>query len=125
MTKKSIIDKIIDINNKSIVRPILGISDASRVVEAIVDNPVAGIYNIASFSDTVENISNTVSGLLLSNIQTNPDLAGVYDFVMNTNKFKTTYNFEFKDTVYSIVQEIIDNFDHTNFSNRNRFINYE
>lgn len=125
MTKKSLNDGSISINNKTISRPILGISDISLAVKSIVDKPVSGIYNIASFADTVENISNCVSKILDSKVQETINVSGAYDFVMDTDKFKNTYNFEFNASVESIVAEIVDKFEKANFSNRNTFIKYE
>lgn len=125
MTKKSLYDGNITINNKTITRPILGITDISRAVKTIVDNPIAGIYNLASFADTVENISGNVSKLLNAKVQETINISGAYDFIMDTNKFRNTYNFEFTQTVESIVNEIVDKFEKANFSNRNQFIKYE
>lgn len=124
MTKKSLIQNEICINNKFIKRPILGINDISRAMKAIIDNPAAGIYNLASFIDTVNNISNQVSTILGSTIHETMNVAGSYDFIMDTNKFCNTYNFKFNETVESIVDEITNKFDKTNFSDRNKFIKY-
>ena len=125
MTKKALYDGEILINNKTITRPILGISDISGAVKKIVDNPVSGVYNLASFADTVENISGYVSNILHAKVQETINVSGAYDFVMNTDKFKSTYDFEFKESIKSIVSEINDKFEKTNFSNRNKFIKYE
>ena len=125
MTKKSLYDGSISINNKTITRPILGISDISVAVKSIVDKPISGIYNIASFADTVENISGCVSKILDAKVQETINVSGAYDFVMDTTKFKRTYDFEFTATVESIVTEIVDKFEKANFSNRNTFIKYE
>lgn len=125
MTKKSLYDGSISINNKTITRPILGISDISLAVKSIVDKPISGIYNIASFADTVENISGYVSKILNAKVQETINVSGAYDFVMDTSKFKRAYDFEFTASVESIVSEIVDKFEKTNFSNRNQFIKYE
>lgn len=124
MAKKSIIEKKICVNNKFIKRPILGINDISRAMKAIIDNPISGIYNLASFVDTVHNISSQVSNILGSNIHETMNVAGSYDFIMDTNKFCKTYNFTFNQTVESIVDEITTKFDKTNFTDRNKFIKY-
>lgn len=124
MTKKSLVQNQICVNNKFIKRPILGINDISRAMKAIIDKPVAGIYNLASFIDTVNNISNQVSTILGSTIHETMNVAGSYDFIMDTNKFCSTYNFKFNETVESIVDEITNKFDKTNFSDRNKFIKY-
>jgi len=125
MTKKSLYDGSITINNKTITRPILGISDISRAVKSIVDKPVSGVYNISSFADTVENISGYVSKILDAKVQETINVSGAYDFIMDTSKFKRTYDFEFTDTVESIVTEFVDKFEKANFTNRNQFIKYE
>jgi nucleoside-diphosphate-sugar epimerase len=108
-----------------ITRPILGISDLSSAVRAIIDNPKSGIYNLSSFVDTVDNISSGVSRILNSKVQDTLNTSGAYDFVMDTTKFKQTYDFLFNASIDSIVQELVDNFEKTKFSDRNRFINYD
>jgi len=125
MTKKSLIEGSIVVSNKNIKRPILGISDLSQAVKAIIDNPVTGIYNLSSFTDTVDNISLGVGNMLNSNVQDTLNTFGAYDFIMDTTKFKQTYDFTFNASVDSIVQELVDNFEKTRFSDRNRFINYD
>jgi len=125
MTKKSLYDGEIIVSNKNIKRPILGISDLSQAVKTIIDWPVSGIYNLSSFIDTVENISLGVSKMLNSNVQEILNTTGAYDFIMDTTKFKETYNFTFNASIDSIVKELTDNFEKTRFSDRNRFINYD
>lgn len=125
MTKKSLYDGAITVSNKMITRPILGISDLSSAVRAIIDNPKSGIYNLSSFVDTVDNISSGVSRILNSKVQDTLNTSGAYDFVMDTTKFKQTYDFLFNASIDSIVQELVDNFEKTKFSDRNRFINYD
>jgi nucleoside-diphosphate-sugar epimerase len=125
MTKKSLYDGEIIVSNKNIKRPILGISDLSQAVKTIIDNPVSGIFNLASFIDTVENISLGVGDMLNSKVQETLNTAGAYDFIMDTTKFKDTYNFTFNASIDSIVKELTDNFEKTRFSDRNRFINYD
>jgi nucleoside-diphosphate-sugar epimerase len=125
MTKKSLYDNTISINNKTITRPILGINDISRAVTEIINKPMPGIYNLASFADTVENISGYVSQLLNSTVQETINVSGAYDFTMDTSKFEKTYNFKFNESVESIVNEIVNKFEKTNFTNRNNFIKYE
>jgi nucleoside-diphosphate-sugar epimerase len=125
MTKKALYDGEILINNKTITRPILGIGDISRAVKEIIDKPISGVYNLASFADTVENISGYVSTLLHARVQETINISGSYDFIMNTDKFKSTYNFEFKESIKSIVDEIGNKFEKAEFSNRNKFIKYE
>jgi nucleoside-diphosphate-sugar epimerase len=125
MTKRSIETGSILINNKQIIRPILGIADVSRAMDTVIKNPISGIYNLASFYDSVEGISDKVSSLLSTSVGNLADVSGTYDFIMDTGKFQRTFDFEFKETVNSIVTELTTHFDQTTFSNRNQFLKYE
>lgn len=125
MTKKSYIEGELFVNNETVKRPILGIYDISRAIESIIDNPVSGIYNLASFVDDVKNISGYVKNYFNSDIIKTPDKSGIYDFDMDTTKFKETFKFEFASTIDSIVKELVDKIDHTSFTNRNLYIDYE
>lgn len=125
MVKSSILNKKIVINNKTINRPILGLNDLVYAVEKIISNPIPGIYNLASFTDNVENFSKYVSNYCGSSIIETVNVGNNYDFVMDTEKFTKTYNFQFNCSPKSLIKEIIDNFDNIKFSNRNNFINYE
>jgi dTDP-4-dehydrorhamnose reductase len=125
MTKHAIETGNILVNNKDIVRPILGIADISRAIDAIVKKPTPGIYNLASFYDSVEGLSSQISLLLSSNINVKPDITGSYDFIMDTTKFQNMFDFKFKETVNTIVNELSTKFDNTTFSNRNQFLKYE
>ena len=125
MTKKSLLEGELFINNPNIKRPILGINDISLAVSKIIANPIAGIYNLASFVDTVGNISDVVGKTFNSEIVETPAQKGIYDFDMDTTKFKQVFNFEFKSTIDSIIKELVDNVEVTSFSNRNKYIDYE
>jgi nucleoside-diphosphate-sugar epimerase len=126
MTRRSIEQGTISINNKNIMRPILGITDIVRAVDTVIQNPITGIYNLASFYTTVDDISSKVSGILLTTIQENPDIVGVYNYVMDVEKFRNTYNFSFNETVDTIVTELVNQFGQVvTFSNRNQFVKYE
>lgn len=125
MAKKSFMDGNIIVNNKNISRPILGIQDIVRAIDTIITKPVSGIYNLASFITTVDIISNKISEQLNSKIIARPDVMGAYDFIMDTRKFRDTYNFTFTQTVDTILQELVNNMDKAQFTNRNQFINYE
>lgn len=125
MFKRSVYEKEFYINNKNIKRPILGIGDISRAINSIIKNPISGIYNLASFTDTVANISNFVCDHTDSEIIETPDIKGIYDFDMNTEKFQKTYDFVFNENISSIVQELSDNITRCGFTNRNKFIDYD
>ena len=63
MITQSYKNNIININNKNTKRPILGIADISRAINAVIEIPVSGIYNLASFSNSVEDNSNFIQKL--------------------------------------------------------------
>lgn len=125
MTKKSLLEGELFINNADIKRPILGITDIVLAIDKIIQNPVTGIYNLASFTDTVTNISSYIGSTIGSDIIRTPDLKGIYNFDMDTEKFQQTFNFNFTQTIDSIVNELVSNMDKTSFTNRNKFIDYE
>jgi UDP-glucose 4-epimerase len=125
MSKKSIHEGELYVNNANVKRPILGIHDISLAVDKIIDNPISGIYNLASFVDTVGNISNFVANHFGAEVIKTPNQKGVYDFDMDTSKFSETFNFKFTMSIDNIVNELCDNIDKTSFTNRNKFIDYE
>ena len=125
MAKRSVETNSLTINNVDIQRPILGITDLTRAIKTIIEAPKFGIYNLASFCDTVENISSNVSQVLHSNVQRTNDVPNAYNFLMDVNKFKTDYNFMFNDTTTSIVTELVNKIDTVTFSNRNQYKTYE
>lgn len=125
MTKKSVLENELYINNPEIKRPILGIADIILAIDTIIQNPKSGIYNLASFVDNVYNISEYVQRRTGSEIIKTPDLKGTYDFDMSTTKFQKTFNFKFTQTIDSIVDELLEKINKTSFTNRNRFIDYE
>jgi len=95
--------------NKDFYRPILGIEDFCRAVEEIIkkDAP-SGLYNLASFNITIEKIAKKVKKKLkkvkVNNIGSNPSY---YNFSISTRKFEKTFNFQFNDSVESILDSLI------------------
>ena len=108
-------DNLISIFNKHIYRPILGIADLVRAVEAIIrGGDHRGIYNLASFNASVEEISNSISRVLGGNVEiVDKGISETYNFSINTNKFQETYGFEFRESVDSIVQSLKEKWDET------------
>jgi nucleoside-diphosphate-sugar epimerase len=101
-------DNQISIFNKHIYRPILGIQDLVRAVEAIIlGDDHRGIYNLASFNASVEEISNSINRVLGGDVEiVDKGISETYNFSINTNKFKETYGFEFRESVDSIVKSL-------------------
>lgn len=95
---------VIQVSNRSIKRPILGINDLIKAIKTIINNPTnPGIYNLASFTDTVGNIADKVALELNLKIENLPDTPA-YNFEMDTSKFRKTYNFTFKESLSSILE---------------------
>jgi nucleoside-diphosphate-sugar epimerase len=137
MTYNAIKDREIKLYIKDILRPILGISDLSRAVKAIidVDKDYRGIYNLASFNSTAEEIAcgvSKITGVEVHEYESDPSnivnsklQTKSYNFSIDCSKFKNTFNFEFRETIESITKELVDNFNNIIFTNRNQFKKYE
>lgn len=138
MVHSGLTDNHIKLYVKNIMRPILGIDDLCKAIDRIIlyENSIPGIYNLASFNDTVENIANTVSKITnlpiveydipaIENITNTKLQATSYNFAINSNKFSTNFNYIFSDTAESITETLIKKYPECNKSTRNICINYE
>jgi len=101
----------ITVANKHINRSILSIDDLVRAVERIVQsnhNFISGMYNLASFTATVDEISNYVSKKLGIEIIDKGNTAGAYNFDISTDKICEDYNFNFLETIESTVNSVVN-----------------
>jgi nucleoside-diphosphate-sugar epimerase len=102
----------ITVANKHINRSILCINDLVRAVERIVyqgrHNFIPGMYNLASFTATVDEISSYVSKKLGIEIVDKGNTAGAYNFDINTDKLCNDYDFKFTETIESTVDSVVD-----------------
>jgi len=97
---------VIEVANPQITRPILGMGDLVRAIQAIIKDPKhPGIYNLKSFSKTIGEIGQEVALELGTDLET-IDPAPAYDFNMDTTKFQETYNFMFKEDIKSIIRSL-------------------
>jgi nucleoside-diphosphate-sugar epimerase len=93
--------------NPNVRRPILGISDLCRTVEAIVTGPDApGIYNVASFNTTVEDAAQAVAAAICCPIEHMPDTL-TYDFTMQVRKLTEVFGVAPRQTLGSLIQDLI------------------
>jgi nucleoside-diphosphate-sugar epimerase len=118
-------------------RAILGITDLCRAIDAIINcaDDHRGIYNLASFNATVWEIGKAVGREMdVPCIEIKQEvfeqaqktkLPTPYDFAIDSSKFKTTFNFEFEDTMESIIRNIQKEILIVNTDNRNIGIKYE
>lgn len=110
MTLSATKNNEVNVFNGHAHRPILGINDLTRVVETIIntDSDNRGIYNIASVNHNILEIGNKVAKHLNVNL-IDKGKNFTYDFMIDSKKFIDTYNFQFNDTVESIVDSITNN----------------
>ena len=122
MTKSAIENKFINICNLKIRRGILGVTDAARAIEKIIERGTNnyGQYNLCSFNSTVEEISEEVSKVTNSKLVIIPD-SPAYDYAISVDKFKNEFQFEFKDTLQSLIEELIQNHYNLNYDHRLNF----
>jgi nucleoside-diphosphate-sugar epimerase len=117
--------------NPEVRRPILGIEDLCRAIDTIIENGTyenRGFYNLASFNSTAEKIASVVADCTNSELEIVDELPATitnvklqtkaYNFLIDSSKFEKTFNFEFKETVETIVKSLVDNFENMNKGNR-------
>lgn len=124
MVYNSIKNSKIVVTNNSINRHILGINDLFNAMTMLIKKSTSknsGVYNLNSFNSTVGEISKMISKILdvpidsVTQINPKPVVnsklsSTPYDFKINLNKFIKAFNFVFYDTLESITQDIIVNF---------------
>lgn len=124
--------------NPATRRSILGITDLVLAIKTIINSNVSigGIYNLSSFTSTSGEIAETVAKKLNCELESvtaeksvqplNEKLvSSKYDFGLSCEKFIKKFNFTFKQTINSIVDELVENKEKMIISNRNLAYNYE
>jgi len=127
MYRTSIQEGVIKVSNVKIRRPILGLNDLCNAIVAIIrdgDYSKRGIYNLASFNAPVEVIGNMAADFLSSRVIVTEDRPNAYDFTISTKAFARAFNFEFKDTINSILTEISRGQAQLTLTNRNTPVKY-
>jgi hypothetical protein len=66
------------------------------------------MYNLASFTATVDEISSYVSKKLGIEIVDKGNTAGAYNFDINTDKLCKDYDFKFTETIESTVDSVVE-----------------
>jgi len=115
----------IKVTNKHINRALLGIGDLCCAVETAIKTPKPGIYNLASFNTTVEQIATTVADKLSVKLTDRGNTANAYDFGLDCGLFERRYNFTFKDTPATIVDSLIDGYKSSKLGRRDNFMIYQ
>ena len=137
MVNSALRDKEIKLFIKDTMRPILGINDLCRGVDTIIkcDEDKRGLYNLASFNKTAEQIAYEVSSVMnvpvveydtdLNNITNVKNQTKTYNFSISTLKFRKTFKFKFKETVESITESLVNNWDTMKKTDRSEAFEYE
>ena len=137
MVNSALKDREIKLFIKDTMRPILGIVDLCRGVETIIDNESdqRGLYNLASFNKTAEQIAyevgNTMNVPVIeyesdpTNITNVKNQTKTYNFSISTLKFRKTFKFSFKETVESITESLVSNWDTMKKTDRSEAFDYE
>lgn len=114
-------NKII-VSNEYVNRPILGINDLCNAILRIIVNSdfsKRGIYNINSFNSNVKTIAEKVA--MYTNVpvesvsHNNISIVNyklqtkMYDFKINSKKFCKNFDFQFKETLDTIILDLLDN----------------
>lgn len=115
----------ITITNKHISRAILGIEDLCSAVQRCIERPSLGIYNLASFNSTVEEIARGVAAKTGATIVDKGKQGHAYDFAIDTTLFERTYDFKFTETVSTIVDSLIEGYENSRLHFRDNYIIYQ
>lgn len=99
---------VITVTNFQLERPILGIKDLGRAIKTIIESdPRPGIYNLASFSASVQDMAEYVADRFDAEVVYKDCSQTPYAFGISTDKFCKTYDFEFQDTLESVVDSLM------------------
>jgi nucleoside-diphosphate-sugar epimerase len=123
----SLKNKSLTISNGDSMRSVLGMTDACLAIEKIVANDFIKnrIYNLTSINDKIINFGLTIQKLSNAELTVNDTFKTDYSFNCSPELFEQDYDFEFKDTINSIYQDIVNNHNNILFSNKRGKITYE
>ena len=137
MVNSAINDGHIKLYIKDTMRPILGINDLCEAVRYILASgeDKRGLYNLASFNKTAEQIAYEVAnvmGVQVQEFEADPtqikntkSQTKAYNFSISTLKFRKAFGFKFKDTVESLATELKDRWNDMKKTDRSQVIDYE
>ena len=115
----------ISVTNKHINRALLGIEDLCRGIVRCIEQPVSGIYNIASFNATVDYIATTVAEELAVPVVDRGKTANAYDFGLDTTLFQQTFGFTFTETPSTIVTSLKERYAESHIERRDNYMTYQ
>ena len=127
LTLSSINQQPLTISNGDAYRSVLGLNDLCRAIDKIIEVDVIKnkIYNLTSISDKIINFGYEVKRLTDSELIVNDSFKTDYSFNCSAELFEKDYNFKFGDTIESIYNDIITNYDSILFNTKREKITYE
>ena len=137
MVSSALRDGHIKLYIKDTMRPILGINDLCRAITSIVesDEDKRGLYNLASFNKTAEQVAYEVAGVMgveVKEYEVDPtqvknvkSQTKAYNFSISTLKFRKEFKFKFQDTVESLATDLKENWDGMTKTDRSEAFDYE
>ena len=137
MVNSALTDGHIKLYIKDTMRPILGINDLCGAVKTIVDcdEDKRGLYNLASFNKTAEQIAYEVADVMdvdviefevdPTQIQNTKNQTKAYNFSISTLKFRKAFKYKFQDTVEGLTVELRDKWNYMEKTNRSGVVEYE
>lgn len=111
---------VISVSDAEAYRPILGTRDFARAVERVLKarRPAPGLYNVASFNATVGELAERASAVLRADLVAGPRVHATGDQSVSSTLFCDTFDFDFEDTVESIVRSLDDGWDRARVTTR-------
>lgn len=122
MVKSAIENYCVKLSNRHNHRSLLGINDAVRAISIVIEQNHTcqqhEIFNLASLSSSIGNIASRVADIMKVSILEDNSQINHFDFEINTDKFQKHFNFKFKSTVDNIVEELVDNYNLIQWTDR-------
>jgi len=115
----------ITVTNKHINRALLGIEDLCSGIVHCIEQPVSGIYNMASFNSSVGDIASAVATQLNVPLVDKGNTANAYDFGLDTTLFEQTFGFTFTETPATIVDSLIKKYEQAHVERRDNYMIYQ
>ena len=95
------------LSNGSKYRSVLGLPDLCKAVGRMLEKKgPPGVYNMASVVLPMSEVAARIVSLTGAELVTLPPTDLCYDFRICSNKFEETYDFQFEDTIESIVEDL-------------------
>jgi nucleoside-diphosphate-sugar epimerase/ubiquinone/menaquinone biosynthesis C-methylase UbiE len=107
-------------------RSILGINDCVRAIKEIVDKTRSPnntiehheIFNLSSVNGSISSFAEKAGSILKVPVTYHPEITNLFSFELDSSKFINTFNFTFKDTIDSILTELVEKYNAIIWSKR-------